>query len=384
MAEGISKSTRIVIAGAGIGGLATALALQQRGFQPIVCERAPHLTEIGAGLLLSPNGVRALEFLGLSSQAMARSRIIREWRILNRTGRCLQRMRPHNRDFPALSLHRADLQFLFLEHLSPKFLRTNCEVRSFRTTPDSIEVELTSGEIMAADALIGADGLRSAVRTTLFGPQPPAYSGYVGWRGVSPWIPTDYAGEHLSESWADGKRFGISPLGNGRCYWYATANRPPGAPTSIVNRRAKLLRLFGQWHPPIAALIDATPDDQILENEIHDRPARHPWTNGAVTLLGDAAHPMTPNLGQGACFALEDASVIARCIDESKTIRAAFQRYEQLRRWRSDVVQRQSRWLGKLIQLESPIAIALRDAGLNLTPNLFADLSMRRLFGFRP
>lgn len=384
MADGISKSSRIVIAGAGIGGLATALALQQRGFQPLLCERAPQLSEIGAGLLLSPNGVRALEFLGLSDQAMARSRVIREWRILDRTGRCLQRMRPHNRDFPALSLHRADLQFLFLEHVSPKLLRLGAEISSVRSDSDELAVNLVSGESIGANALIGADGLKSAVRSCVFGAEPPTYSGYVGWRGVSPWTPPEYAGEHLSESWAEGKRFGISPLGHGRCYWYATANRPAGRLVPTANRRAELLEQFGHWHRPIAALIEATPSDQILENEIHDRVARHPWTKGAITLLGDAAHPMTPNLGQGACFALEDACVIARCIDRSKTFADAFQHYEQLRSRRADKIQRQSRWLGKLIQLESPTGIAVRDAVLTLTPNRFADLSMRELFGFRP
>jgi 2-polyprenyl-6-methoxyphenol hydroxylase-like FAD-dependent oxidoreductase len=245
-------------------------------------------------------------------------------------------------------------------------------------------VTLVSGETLAADALIGADGLRSAVRTDRFGPHAPRYAGYVGWRGVCPWIPPDYQGDHLSESWSEGKRFGISPMGDGRCYWYATANRPPGKLSSAGDHRNELMRLFGHWHTPVSSLIEGTPVENIIATDIHDRLAQHPWSNGAVTLLGDAAHPMTPNLGQGACFALEDACVIASCIESASDFRSAFETYERARRSRADAIQRRSYWLGKLIQLESPATTALRDLTLRLTPNRLADLSMRSLFSFKP
>lgn len=380
----IAKNSRIIIAGAGIGGLATAVALQQRGFRPTVCERAPELKEIGAGLLLSPNGVRALEFLGLKETATSLSRVIREWRILNRSGRCLQRMNPCHQDRPALSVHRADLQQLFLGMIPADCLQLGAEIAGFHSNASAVDVLFSSGKTFSADALIGADGLRSVVRARRFGPEPPAFCGYVGWRGVSPWIPDAYQGEHLSESWAEGKRFGISPMGNGRCYWYATANRGAHQISASHDHRTELLRLFGHWHPPISTLIEATPPENILLSDIYDRPAQHPWSDGPVTLLGDAAHPMTPNLGQGACFALEDACVIARCVEESGNFTDAFNRYERLRSRRADIVQRCSRWMGKLIQLEKPAATTLRDLILSATPNRAADISMRRLFSFTP
>lgn len=384
VAQRISKDSRIVIAGGGIGGLATALALQQRGFRPIVCERAPQLQEVGAGLLLSPNGVRALELLGMREKTTARSRIIREWRILDRRGHCLQHMRPHHEQLPAFSLHRADLQALFLDEVARDSLRLASEVRGFRQETDFVVVRLASGETLDADALIGADGLRSAVRAGRFGERPPIYSGYVGWRGVCPTIPSAYQGEYLSESWAEGKRFGISPMGNGRCYWYATANSMPVQTCATENRRAELLRLFGHWHDPISALIEATPIENILLNDIYDRSPQHPWSDRAVTLLGDAAHPMTPNLGQGACFALEDAWVLAGYIEQSADFTSAFARYEGSRCRRADSIQRRSRWLGKLIQLESPAMTAARDFLLSITPGRVADFSMRDLFSFKP
>jgi len=380
----ISKNSRVVIAGAGIGGLATALALNQRGFRPIVCERAPELKEIGAGLLLSPNGVRALEILGLRETVASLSRVIREWRILDRTGRCLQRISPSHHGLPALSLHRAELQQLLLKTMPADRLNLGAEVGSFQRDASAVQVFFTSGKTITADALIGADGLRSSVRALRFGPKPPSYSGYVGWRGVCKWIPEAYNGDHLSESWAEGKRFGISPLGNGRCYWYATANRPADRYSSAEDHRAELLRLFGHWHAPISALIEATPSENILPSDIYDRSTRHPWSDGPVTLLGDAAHPMTPNLGQGACFALEDACVIARCIEEAGHFPAAFRRYERTRRWRTDTVQRCSRWMGRLIQIEMPAAVAVRALVLSATPNKAADFLLHRLFSFTP
>ena len=384
-AGSIAKDSRIAIAGAGIGGLATARALWQRGFSPLVLERAPELKEVGAGLLLAPNGVRALELLGLKDAAMARSRVIREWRILDRNGRCLQRMTPRHQRLPALSLHRADLQSLLSQSLPEEHVRLGAEVCAFEPANEtSVSIHLTSGETLEADALIGADGLRSAVRAGRFGSQPPHFAGYVGWRGVSPWIPEAYAGAHLSESWADGKRFGISPLGNGRCYWYATANRSPGNRSAEAPRHAELLDMFGHWHAPIAALIEATSPADILLNDIQDRPSCHPWSDGVVTLLGDAAHPMTPNLGQGACFALEDAWVLGQCVESASDFGTAFRIYERRRRRRADSIQRRSRWLGKLIQLERPAATALRDLILTTTPNWIADWTMRSVFSFKP
>jgi len=378
-----AKTSRILIAGGGIGGLATALALQRLGFNPTVCERAPGLKEVGAGLLLSPNGVHALDWLGLREKATARSRVITEWRILNRSGRCLVRLRPTRANLPALSLHRSDLQFLLAENVVPTSLRLGCAVRTVEQRGGEVEVVLGSGEKLSVDAVIGADGLRSAVRAARFGEKAPTYSGYVGWRGVSPWIPPDYQGEALSESWGEGKRFGIAPMGNGRCYWYATATRREGSSEKVDDRHEELLRLFGHWHAPVSALIESTPSQQIVVNDIYDRPAQHPWSDRAITLLGDAAHPMTPNLGQGACFALEDACVLSTCVAASRDFKTAFAAYERTRRSRADSVQRRSRWLGKVIQLESRAATTLRDLLLRSTPNGVADLSMRPLFSFK-
>lgn len=375
----------ILIAGGGIGGLATSLALQQRGIPSIVCERAPELREVGAGLLLSPNAVRVLQLLGVFDEAVSLSRTITEWRILDPRGRTLHRLRPTNTNkLPALSLHRAGLQSLLLNHLNASQVRLGFEVQDFSETTETVKLTSTTGDQLSGAALISADGLRSRVRHIVEGGDHLNDCGYSGWRSVVPFIPKGYEDHSLSESWGEGKRFGISPLGDGRCYWYATANHPAGLDTPASARKQELLAHFGHWHSPIPELIAATDNDHILLNPIFDRPARMNATGTSrVTLLGDAAHPMTPNLGQGACVALEDAWIVAREISAAPLIIDGLRRYEALRSPRTRWVSRASHALGSVIQLEHPVATSTRDLALRLTPEFLSDLTMRPLFSFQ-
>lgn len=384
MASAPPELSRILIAGAGIGGLAAAIALRRHGLDAVVCERATELREVGAGLLLSPNAVAVLALLGLANPARERSRVITEWRILDPRGRPLHRLRPTHGGQPALSLHRSDLQFLLQAQLDPAALRLGFDVVRHAESRAQVELTARSGESVRGAVLVGADGLNSRIRAGLLGEQAPRPCGYVGWRSVVPWIPAGYEGSCLSESWGEGKRFGISPLGGNRCYWYATANQPPrpaGAPAP--DPREELLALFRHWHAPVSELIAATPAETILRNDILDRTSGATWTHGRVTLLGDAAHPMSPNLGQGACAALEDAWILARELAATSCWPEGLVRYEKRRRARTAWITRASHFLGNVIQLENPAATAMRDAVLRLTPGFCSDWSMRPLFRFQ-
>jgi 2-polyprenyl-6-methoxyphenol hydroxylase-like FAD-dependent oxidoreductase len=376
-------SERILIAGGGIGGLAAALAFQQRGLPALVCERAPVLHEVGAGLLLSPNAVHVLDLLGLGEAARTHSRLIDEWRILNPAGGLLHRMQPGRTGRPALSLHRADLQMLLRSQLAPGGLRLGFEVTGHTQSTDGVELSNRAGERLPGAILVGADGLHSRVRADLLGEQAARFAGYAGWRCVVAGIPRGYEGSWLTESWGEGKRFGISPLGHNRCYWYATTNGPAGATASPHRAKQHLLELFGHWHAPIPELIAGTPADDVLRSDIFDRPNGARWTDRRVTLLGDAAHPMTPNLGQGACAALEDAWVLAREIAAAKSWTEGLRCYEAARRPRAEYVNSASHLLGRIIQLENPAAIAIRNGILRLTPGAVSNRTMRPLFSFQ-
>lgn len=374
----------ILISGGGIGGLAAALALQQRGIPALVLERAPELREVGAGLLLSPNAVQVLNLLGIANEAETHSRLINEWRILDRRGRALHRLRPaHGNRLPAFSLHRAHLQTLLRSRLVTARVRLDAEVVGFSETPTDVRVVTRSGEALSGSALIGADGWRSVVRRIGRPHDDARDCGYSGWRSVVPFIPPGYEGASLTESWGEGKRFGISPLGDGRCYWYATANHS-ARPLEARPQKDTLLSLFGHWHAPIPELIASTDTDTILLNPILDRPSRMNIPGASrVTLLGDAAHPTTPNLGQGACLALEDAWILAKEIVAAPTRIAGLRSYEAARSFRAQWISTASHALGRVIQLEHPAGTRLRDCMLRLTPEFLSDLSLRPLFSFR-
>jgi 2-polyprenyl-6-methoxyphenol hydroxylase-like FAD-dependent oxidoreductase len=207
----------------------------------------------------------------------------------------------------------------------------------------------------------------------LFGLEKPRYAGYTAWRAVVepkeellPWG-TGF------ESWGSGARFGCAHIGKGRVYWFATTNAPEGGkdgpPGNAVGPKAALLRLFGSWHRPIGELIEATGEVAILRTDIYDRePLGERWGKGRVTLLGDAAHPMTPNLGQGACQAVEDAVVLARCLRETGATTDSLRRYERLRSDRAAMVVWRSRRVGRVGQVENPLLCRLRDRALSMIP----------------
>ena len=168
-----------------------------------------------------------------------------------------------------------------------------------------------------AELLIGADGIHSRVREIMLGKIRCNTAGYTAWRGVAPAPAKEFK---AGETWGKGQRFGFVPLNRDRVYWFATANRPENENAHPAERQAELLDKFGGWHYPIRELLETTPTGTILRNDIYDLPPLEAWTVGRVTLLGDAAHAMTPNLGQGACQAIEDGVVLAGCLAKFEDI----------------------------------------------------------------
>ena len=291
---------------------------------------------------------------------------------------------PRDRDpagAPSVAIHRATLQRILLEALGPGVLRAGSEVVGYEAGPDGVEVRLGDGGRIAGAALIGADGIHSAVRARLLGDGDPLYAGYVSWRGVTPenFHP---APQEVSESWGPGRRFGIVPIEKGRVDWFTTLNTPPGGRDEPGQSRATLLRLFEVWHPPIQALLEATPEEVILRNDILHRMPVRTWGEGRVTLLGDAAHPMTPNLGQGAGQAIEDAVVLAECLRGEPDIPAALRRYEARRIPRANGFVLGSLRLGRLAQWENGLARGLRDRLIAWTPASVAKRQLVRSLAF--
>jgi 2-polyprenyl-6-methoxyphenol hydroxylase-like FAD-dependent oxidoreductase len=221
--------------------------------------------------------------------------------------------------------------------------------------------------------LVGADGIKSLVRQQLLGPEQPRYAGYTAWRGVGlidrPEVPLGLTVLAMGR----GSQVGMLPIGGGRTYWFATANVPAGEVAGPGGHKADLLARFGDWWPAIPAMMVATPVAAIIRNDIIDRPPVRKWTDGRVTLLGDAAHPTTPNMGQGACQAIESAYVLAKCLKEAETAQAGLLAYEQARFDRTAMITNESWKLGRMFAYESRLKCWLRDRLFGL----FGGLSVR-------
>ena len=371
---------RIVIAGGGIGGLTAAIALNRVGIDVHVCEQASAFREVGAGIGIAPNALRALDLLGIGPDVDALSIPALQGGLRQASGRVLLSMpvKEISRRIGTIAvLHRAELLNLLIAKLDPARLHLAHRCTSFTESPDGISVHFDNAADIHADALIAADGLRSAIRTQLFGGVPIRYSGYTAWRAV-----VDFpAGRDLqiSETWGPGRRFGIVPMSAGRVYWFATRNAAEGETDPPGRARDALLQTFAGWHAPISALISTTDEESILRNDIHDIDPLPHFVSGRVALLGDAAHAMTPNFGQGACQAMEDAVVLAACLKKTGQPHTAFAEYERRRLGRTRQIQLGARRFGALGQLENPALCFLRDSAMRLIPAKAASRQTKAL-----
>lgn len=368
----MAATQRAIIIGAGIGGLTAAIALRRAGLDVAVYEQAPELHDVGAGITLWANALRALERIDMAGPVRQVGVATTTGAIRAPDGRAL--VSPPTaallRRFGtvAVAVHRADLQSTLFDALGAGRVHLGKRCVGYEQGHDRVTTHFADGSTAQGDLLVGADGLHSAVRTQLLGAEPPHYAGYTAWRGVA-----SFAHEHLSpgygfETWGCGQRFGLVQIGRGRVYWFATHNTPAGGSDGAHGRKHDVQQLFRGWHAPIEALIDATAADAILRNDIYDRDPAPRWGEQRVTLLGDAAHPTTPNLGQGACMAIEDAVALGSDLQQYPPVQA-LRTYERRRMPRTSEVVLRSRRIGQIGQLHHPLACWFRNRVISLTPN---------------
>ncbi len=351
----MSKTPEIIIVGAGLGGLAAAAGLLGQGVKVAVYERADDIGEIGAGIMLTPNAVHALRVVGALDAVMAIAESPRTSFARNGVTGEVVGSRPLAETFeaeygmPLLTIHRADLHRALSQtvaRLDPGCIRPGHAFVGYDQHSDRVTATFANGVRAEADAIIGADGIRSSVRDALGLASSPCYTGLVAWRGLAP---IDRLPEHLRDTdtsvWSgDGHHFTdytIGPLKN----YVAIAEQSDWTSDSwsTPSSAADALTEFAGWHEDIATILNATPAGQIFKWALFDREPLDSWTTGRVTLLGDAAHPMLPLMAQGSAMALEDAAILTRVVAQSASMDDALHRYERARLDRTRWAQLQSR-----------------------------------------
>jgi 2-polyprenyl-6-methoxyphenol hydroxylase-like FAD-dependent oxidoreductase len=371
---------KIAIIGGGIGGLTTALALRQVGFEPDVFEQTPQLLDVGAAIAMWPNALRVLIKLGLGEKVLEHAGVIEQIQWQGHTGKTLNKTRLPANNVAAVALHRADLQTVLLDALPGNSIHLDHDFIGHQHRGDAIRLSFTAQSPVDCDVLIGADGLHSQVREQILDSGAPVDRGYIVWRGIADDAPKEMETAAAIEIHGRGQRFGIGPVGNGRVGWWASAN-DTAEKQEPETEREKLLRLFDGWCAPVGELI-ATTTGTILRNEVSDRASTRSWGLGRVTLLGDAIHPTTPNLGQGGCMAIEDAAVLARCLLRDSEPAQAFRAYERCRYARTAAIASCSRIYGSIGQWESRFGTHSRRVMLSAVPQGLIHRLLKLVFDY--
>lgn len=380
----------IIIIGGGIGGLATALVLHRNGHTVEVYEAAPTIRAVGAGVVLGANVVKEMSQLGLTDALLAAGVPISGLQLEDEAGRPLLAVssaayvRRHFRPHSNLALRHADLQALLLAQLPAGVVHTGHTFSKYTLTSGGVVAHFANGHITSGNGLVAADGLHSAVRAQLLPAAQPRYAGYTCWRAVVPapagLLPPD--GPNIfRETWGAAGRFGYVPVGYGQVYWFCCLNAThPADPALSAYTPTDLARHFADFHPAVPALLAATPPAAMLWHDIVELPPLPRFAFGRVLLLGDAAHATTPNLGQGAGQALEDAFALAACFGKTSHPAVAFRNFEQRRRARTQAIARRSALVGQVAQLQKPALVAARNALLRATPDFVTSMQTKFIF----
>jgi 2-polyprenyl-6-methoxyphenol hydroxylase-like FAD-dependent oxidoreductase len=369
---------KIEIIGGGIGGLTTAIILKNQGIKVSVFEGAKEIKPVGAGIIIANNAMQIYRNLGLDQKITEAGNPISVMKITDEFLRPLSVLNlqkfEEKYQVKNVAIHRGELQRILAESagmenifLSKKLVKVSAG--------NKYQLSFQDGTVEESEILIGADGIRSVVRDQLMQAGTIRNSGQICWRGICNCeIPERYFHE-ANEAWGRGKRFGYVKIGNNKVYWYALRNS-----VSVVNKNEDLLNLFSDFHPDILKIIASTSPENIICNDIIDLKPTSKWFAGNACLIGDAAHATTPNLGQGANQAVEDAYILGKSIGSSSSISEAFGIYQKTRIKKAHMIVNTSWQFGKVSQLENRAAVWIRNNLMRLMPDSMNFKQIERIF----
>jgi 2-polyprenyl-6-methoxyphenol hydroxylase-like FAD-dependent oxidoreductase len=382
----------VLIVGGGIAGLTLAGFLAGRGIDVELVERAAEWRPVGAGITLGSNAVRILATLGIADRLIDSGEVLERLVITNDRGHALSTADVSGTlasGFPSIALHRADLHDALLAALEEPMedgrveLRLGTTVLEMSDEGDGVMVEFSDGRRARYDLVVGADGIGSQVRAKIFENVEPRYAGYTCWRFVVDAEVIPEAGMAI-EMWGHGARIGMVPMGNGKTYGFAVINAPRSAPAFDAIDLAGFRKLFAGFGGYAPTLLDAIRSERdLIRGNIEDL-ALPAWYRGRVALVGDAAHAMTPNMGQGAAMGIEDALVLAGMLHRHEILSDALAAFMETRRARVEVIRRRSRSIGEMAHATSGAARLVRNLLVRLTPDFYTTSEAMRLVAEAP
>jgi 2-polyprenyl-6-methoxyphenol hydroxylase-like FAD-dependent oxidoreductase len=374
---------KIAIVGGGISGLATALALKRIGLTVSIYEKKAENSKTGSGIALGSNALKALHYLGVLPQIQERGISSNQYIIFDNHGKPITTLHSEQTDYPLYTfIHRTDLIDILLNALSAEHIFYNKKLVFFTTNHKKSQLFFEDGTIVNTDYLLACDGIHSAIRDQLFPNKHLRYAGYTCWRGVVENY-HQHSPQFYSETWGPKGRFGIIPLSNNRLYWYALKNGEPNDIRLQEWKTDELLNNFSDYHHPIPHIIKNTLDENVSRRDIYDLEPLFHYVYDRILLLGDAAHATTPNLGQSACLAIEDAVFLAKCKEQEKHLEAALTCFERIRLSRTKKVVQESWMFGKIAQIDNPFICSVRNVVMKWTPASFHQSRLQVLQNMR-
>ncbi len=359
------------IIGAGIGGLTTAIALQHQNINTNIYEASSQLLPIGAGILVPPNAMAVMDKLGLAETITQNGVTISKIAIDNIKGTtisCNDASHQHaSKKYNTIAIHRGALQQILLSNIAANTLITDKKCTDVLQDHHHAQAWFHDGTSQKSDFLIGADGLNSNIRKILFPNTHLRNAEQLCWRGVANYSLDNKRRQQLTEIWGNGTRFGYVQINDNEVYWYAT-KKPNSQSIGTKNTVQQLPEDFSRYPKAVSNIIHQTPPQNIIKNLIHDLPPQPRWGRNRITLIGDAAHPMTPNLGQGGAQAIEDAWALSQHLASDLTATEAFQNFYDSRHAKANKIIKMSWQIGQISNISNKFLCSARNIALSLVP----------------
>lgn len=369
---------KIAIIGGGIGGLTTALALQKSNLDVTIYESAPEIKPVGAGIIMANNAMQVFDKLGIRQKIEQAGHKISTIKITDPQLKTLSevQLNKFERKYGVhnIAIHRGDLQMILAKKIGFENINLSKRLSKIEQGNSGYQLIFEDGSIADAEAVIGADGIKSTVRHQILNIGKLRSAQQKCWRGVGEFDWTTKYSHQAYEAWGKGRRFGFVRINEQKVYWYAVVNE------NLVKNPNNLEELFAGFNPEVPRMISETPKEKIFVSDIIDLEPIFQWQKDRVCLIGDAAHATTPNMGQGACQAIEDAYLLGKLFSQGKNVEEVFAQYEKLRIEKAHYIVNTSSTIGKVSHYENSLAIWLRNMLLKATPSSINEKQLEKVF----